>query len=299
LVIKFEVRPNEKGDEEMQCYTRRVPLDYEKAGLSRPGKEAGLKVYLPDTIPGSINEPLRPLVVLCPGGGYHFVSPREAEPVALQFLAANIAVVELTYSVKPALFPVSLFELASTVRWVRENAADLESNPSRIVVCGFSAGGHLSASLCVYWNSEFLCGGLGCNAEAVKPDGAVLCYPVIGGEKAIRHQGSLENLYGQGFSAEDEQAFSLEKHAGPHCPPAFIWHTAADGAVPVENSLVFASALSRHKVPFELHVFPRGAHGLSLANRSVGIEEIPEMAELRRWPNLAVDWIKSIAGFNR
>ncbi|MDR1903562.1 MAG: alpha/beta hydrolase [Treponema sp.] len=278
----------------MQCYTREVPLDYEKAGLFRPGKEAGLKVYLPDIIPGSINTPERPLVVLCPGGGYHFVSPREAEPVALQFLAANIAVVELTYSVKPALFPVSLFELAATVRWARENAAGLGVSPSRIIVCGFSAGGHLTASLCVYWNGGLLCKGLGCTAEAFKPDGAVLCYPVISGEKAIRHQGSLENLYGQDFSAEDEHAFSLEKHAGPHCPPAFIWHTATDEAVPVENSLAFAAALSRHKAPFELHVFPQGAHGLSLANRSVGIEESPEMAGLRHWPELAVDWIKGL-----
>ncbi|MDR2095394.1 MAG: alpha/beta hydrolase [Treponema sp.] len=278
----------------MLCYTRGVPLDYEKAGLPKPEKEAEIKVYLPDLIPGAIQEPRRPLVVLCPGGGYHFVSPREAEPVALQFLAANIAVVKLTYSVKPALFPVSLFELASTVRWARENAAGLESNPSRIIVCGFSAGGHLSASLCVYWNSEFLCGGLGGNAQAFKPDGAVLCYPVISGEKAVRHQGSLENLYGRDFSAEDEYAFSLEKHAGPHCPPAFIWHTATDDAVPVENSLAFAAALSRHKTPFELHVFPQGAHGLSLATHSVGIEESPETAGLRRWPQLAIDWIKRI-----
>jgi acetyl esterase/lipase len=278
----------------MQCYTREVPLDYEKAGLLKPEKRAEVKVYLPDIIPDSINDPQRPLIVLCPGGGYHFVSPREGEPVALQFLAANIAVVELAYSVKPALFPVSLFELAATVRWARENAAGLEVNPSRIIVCGFSAGGHLSASLCVYWNGEFLCRGLGCKAETFKPDGALLCYPVISGEKGIRHQGSLENLYGASFTPEDEAAFSLEKHAGPHCPPTFIWHTAADGAVPVENSLVFASALSRHKAPFELHVFPQGAHGLSLANRSVGIEESPEMAKVRRWPKLAIDWIKRI-----
>jgi acetyl esterase/lipase len=278
----------------MQHYTRDVPLDYEKAGLTAPKEKARLKVYAPDVIPGSITEPGRPVVLLCPGGGYHFVSPREGEPVALRFLAADIAVVELSYSVKPSLFPVSLFEAASTIRWIRENASDLEVNPSRIIVCGFSAGAHLAASMCVYWNRECIAKALNCESAALAPNGAVLCYPVISGEQSIRHQGSLENLYGQNFTAEDELAFSLEKQTGPHCPPVFLWHTAEDQSVPVENSLVFASALSKYKVPFELHVYPKGAHGLSISTPSVGIAETAENAALRQWPALAIDWIKRL-----
>jgi acetyl esterase/lipase len=285
----------------MRCFTQEVPLSYAAAGLALPTKSVQLTLYLPDMLERPAGARPRPLVVLCPGGGYTFVSPREGEPVALRFLAADIAVAELDYSVAPARFPTALFELAATVRFAREHAAELAIDPNRIIVSGFSAGGHLAASLCVYWNQAFLAQGLAHNdaeraearlASLYRPDGAVLCYPVISGAKGVGHEGSIESLYGKDFGEAERQAFSLEQQVGPHCPPAFLWHTAADKSVPPENSLRYAMALSASHVPFELHVYPTGSHGLSLATEAVGVEETPALASLRSWMDLAIAWVR-------
>ena len=129
--------------------------------------------------------------------------------------------------------------------------------------CGFSAGGHLAATLGVHWRT------LGLN----RPDGLILCYPVITAEPELCNAESIENITG----ADRRDFFSLEKHVTPDTPPAFLWHTAADRDVPVENSLLFATAMKRAGVPFELHVYPFGEHGLSLANAEV---EQPEKGRL-------------------
>ncbi|MDR1948863.1 MAG: alpha/beta hydrolase [Spirochaetaceae bacterium] len=275
----------------MQYYSRDIPLDYAAAGLVPPEKQSKITLYNPDNVSEAVPR-RRAVVVLCPGGGYSFVAPREGEPIALQYLAADIAVVELTYAVYPSRFPVALFELAATVRWIRENAEALQIDPARVIVSGFSAGGHLAASLCVYWNQDFLARGLGCGGPAIQPNGAILCYAVISGEQGIGHRGSLEALYGAGYTQDQERAFSLEKQVGPHCPPTFLWHTAADTVVPAANSLCYAEALGGYGIPFELHIYPWGEHGLSLATAAVDIPETPQTNSLRLWPSLAIEWIK-------
>jgi acetyl esterase/lipase len=146
----------------------------------------------------------------------------------------------------------------------------------------------------VYWTRDFLSRGLGCDPEAIRPNGSILCYAVISGNQEIYHGGSIKSLFGPEYTQEDELLFSLEKQVGPHCPPAFLWHTAGDSSVPVANSLRYAEALSRHKIPFELHVYPYGAHGLSLATPAVGIAEVPETNSLRQWPALAIEWIRQM-----
>jgi len=275
----------------MKYEERPVPLDYAKADLALPQTKSAIKLSIPDFMEDT---PLykRPLLVLCPGGGYRFVSPREGEPIALQFLAADMAVLEIDYAVSPDKYPVALFELAASIRWARQNATEWGIDTDKIILCGFSAGGHLAGSLCVYWNAEFLSRALGCDAALLKPNGAILCYSVTSGDKAIYHGGSVDTLYGPDRSPAEDLAFSLDKHVGPHCPPTFLWHTSADTLVPVENSLFYAAALSQHKVPFELHVYPTGHHGLSLATPAVGIAETPEYGSLRGWPQLAIEWIR-------
>ncbi len=134
-----------------------------------------------------------------------------------------------------------------------------------MIVCGFSAGGHLSASLGVFWDREFVWEALGLTGEKVRPDGLILAYPVISsGEFA--HRGSFEHLTGRSGETKGEELLSLERQAGPQTPPVFMWHTAADGTVPVENSLLFAMALRKAGVSLELHIFPEGRHGLALAS---------------------------------
>ena len=210
----------------------------------------------------------RPLILLCPGGGYTRTSDREAEPMALKFLAMGYHAAVLRYSCAPAEYPTSLKELAYSIKFLREHAKEWHIDPHKIVVEGCSAGGHLAASLGVFWDEDFLAESQGLSAsehELLRPDGLLLCYPVItSGEFA--HRGSFENLLG---SRQEElgEKLSLEKQVTSKVPKTFIWHTFADQSVPVENSLLFVSALRRAGVPTEFHMYEKGAHGLALADK--------------------------------
>lgn len=266
---------------------------------SLPG--AKLTVYIQeDSVEIDIAD--RPLVLVCPGGAYAFTSDREADPLALQFLAMGCHAAVLRYSCAPAVFPTALSELAYSVAVIREHAKEWHVNPSRIILLGCSAGGHLAASLGVFWNREFLAKALGrepSESGRWKPDGMILCYPVItSGEFA--HRGSFENLIGERekeisemLSAPAREGLSLERQVSSHTPPAFLWHTYTDDAVPVENSLLFVSAMRRAEVSAELHIYPLGCHGLSLANRltrnqdGYGVQE-----ECASWISLVRTWIE-------
>jgi acetyl esterase/lipase len=253
-------------------------------------------------------------VIICPGGAYRFLSPREAEPVARRFLEKNWRPYILRYSVGKNLGTAPLREAAEAVRLVREqDAAAGRKRP--VVLCGFSAGGHLAASLGVHWNNAAVFPGAASRVPQ-RPDGLVLAYPVISAG-AFAHRESIERLTGTaspaaaagGISPDGTAAgggqpgggdfFSLEKHAGPDTPPAFIWHTAADKSVPVQNSLLFAEALARCGVPVELHIFPRGVHGLSLATPEVDEPEAGRLsdAHVARWFELCVEWLDSLQAF--
>ena len=245
----------------------------------------------------------RPLVLVCPGGGYEFTSDREAEALALQFLAMGYHSAVLRYSVAPAVFPTALSELAYSVRLIREHGEEWHVNPDQIIVLGCSAGGHLVASLGVFWNRDFLAKALkaeGADHKLWRPDGMILCYPVItSGEFA--HRGSIDSLMGdrekeisEMLGAPALNAFSLETQVSGDTPPAFLWHTFTDDAVPVENSLMFVSALRRAGVSAELHIYPVGGHGLSLANRlTQGAGGSAVQKECQSWINLAHTWIES------
>lgn len=238
---------------------------------------------------------LRPAVIICPGGGYGFVSQREDQPIAMAYSAAGFQSFVLHYHVEPEVFPLSLMELARSIAWVREHAAELSVDPEQIFVCGFSAGGHLACSLGMFWNRPFLYEPLGLSGEMLRPAGMVLSYPVISsGEMA--HQGSFINLLGDRKDDEEmRRLVSLELQAGPHTPPAFIWHTWEDQSVPVENSLLLAMALKKAGISTELHIFPRGKHGLSLANMETSNEEgdclVPEC---QCWMPRSVEWIRNL-----
>ena len=217
----------------------------------------------------------RPLVLVCPGGAYAYTSEREADPLAAQFLAMGYHAAVLRYSCAPAVYPTALTELAYSLALIRRNGEDWYVNPEQIIVLGCSAGGHLAASMGVFWKEEFLAGALGIRKEEqklIRPDGMILCYPVItSGEFA--HRGSFQNLLGA-RQEELSAKMSLENQVDKDTPPAFIWHTYEDGAVPVENSLLFVTALRRAGVPAEFHMYPKGSHGLALANRLTQNQEI-------------------------
>lgn len=246
----------------------------------------------------------RPLVLICPGGAYAYTSEREGEALAMQFLAMGCHAAVLKYSCAPARYPVALTELASAVKLIREHETDWHVEPKGLIVLGCSAGGHLAASLGTLWNEEFLAEAVDMSGEEqgrLRPDGMILCYPVItAGEFA--HRGSFENLLGPEEGAigrlEDGSSLlsglSLENRVTEETPPAFIWHTFTDGSVPVENSLFLVSALRRADVATEFHMYPAGGHGLSLANRlTQNREGTAAQKECTSWIELARTWIES------
>ncbi len=237
----------------------------------------------------------RPLMLICPGGGYNHVSDREGEPLAMRFLAMGMHVAVLRYSVTPAVYPTQLLELAQAMKLIHEYAAEWNVEEEKIFVLGCSAGGHLAASLGVNWEKEWLATRSGVKAEWLRPAGMVLCYPVItSGEYA--HRGSFNMLMKGQESDELLEELSLEKQVSKDTPATFIWHTASDASVPVENSLMFASELHKYGVEVELHMYPVGKHGLSTADflsqnsDGTGIQD-----ECTSWLPLVQTWLKNRA----
>ena len=157
-------------------------------------------------------------------------------------------------------------ELSLAVAYVRSHAQEWNIDPNRIAVCGFSAGGHLAASLGVFWKEAFVQRFLGLDRDENQPNALILSYPVISGRPDLVHAGSRRNLLGDYPDPEQLALFSLEDHVSDSTPPTFLWHTASDSGVPAGNSLVFAQALAQREISYELHIYPRGEHGLSLAN---------------------------------
>lgn len=248
--------------------------------------DARLICYIPDNSREIEPARRRRAVIICPGGSYMKTSDREAEPVALKLLATDTAAFVLRYSVAPRRFPAALAELAQSVLYIRENAEQFCVDADNILVMGFSAGGHLAASLGIM--PEEL-EKLGYDADEVRPGGMILGYPVVtSGEYG--HQGSFESLLGEQMMNQ-RSAFSLEKRVSEKTPPAFIWHTFADSTVPVENSLMLAAAMSRSNVPCELHVYLAGKHGLSLGTKVTAKNDTYIERDLQSWFYLLEIWL--------
>lgn len=231
--------------------------------LGEGGKNPIVDMYLPYNLKemGRQDEK-RPSMVVCPGGGYHFCSEREAEPIALKFLDMGFNVFVLYYSVAPNRYPTQLIEVAALFDFINKNAEKFNCDTDRIGIIGFSAGGHLAAHYSNLWDDDIIKSRF---VGTYRPAASVLCYPVISTRNA--HRGSFENLIGHFPETEDEiNRFSCEKLVGKQTPPTFLFHTAPDSYVPVENSLYYAEALSLSKIPFELHIYPFGEHGVSTAD---------------------------------
>ena len=221
----------------------------------------------------------RPALVVVPGGGYGMCSKREAEPIATEFLTRGFQVFVLTYLCAPqgVRYPEQLFELSAAVDYVKKHADEFNVNPDEVFAIGFSAGGHLTANLAVDCETVSKTVGVQLNC---KPTAVGLCYPVISQKHG--HQGSYNNLL-QGYTEAEKtellKKLNLDEVVTEHTPPAFIWATATDGAVPADNALRYALALDKKGVSYELHIYPDGWHGLSTGSLeinapSVGLERI-------------------------
>lgn len=235
----------------------------------------------------------RGAVLICPGGGYEFTSPREAEPIAIQFNAAGFHAFVLHYSVAPRRHPQPLRDVSRAMCLIREKANRWNLEPDKIAVCGFSAGGHLAASLGVHWENPCLENVPGITIGLNRPNALILSYPVIS-SGPYAHRGSFNNLLGDNSDESLLKEMSLENHINPNTPPSFIWHTFADESVPVENSLLFAQGLRQMNIPFELHIYPEGGHGLSLATPETEEKGRGSDLHIATWIDLCRQWLTNV-----
>lgn len=239
----------------------------------------------------------RPAVLVFPGGGYARTSDREADPIALAFLAQGFHAFVLRYSVGlDARFPNSLRDASRAIKMIRERAEEWGIAPDQIAVCGFSAGGHLAASLGTLWNDPEVMKAVGVAEGENRPNALILGYPVI---SALNHSDKdWFKVVTEGYPREEIIArLSCERNVGPQTPPTFLFHTYDDNVVPVENSLLFAQALAQADIPFEMHIFQRGVHGISLANiLSTSGSASQVDADAEKWFSLATAWLWRLFG---
>ncbi|MEK4509853.1 prolyl oligopeptidase family serine peptidase [Paenibacillus sp. FSL K6-2524] len=211
----------------------------------------------------------RPFILVLPGGGYHHLAYHEGEPVAKWLNSLGIHAGVLKYQVGDFDASSQLTDVEDALKWIRQAPKDWCVISQQVGLVGFSAGGHLAATVATKGNE--------------KPDLLLLSYPVISFQDPYAHEGSRWHFLGEAPSAEATHAFSAHEQVTSQTPPTLMWTTADDASVPVENSLLFASALSAKKIPFELHVFEAGRHGLGLAD---------ENPHCQQWVRLATNWLK-------
>ncbi len=228
------------------------------------GAAATLQQLIPDFVKVVAPRRTRPAILIIPGGGYNHVSEREAEPIALHFCSRGYAAFILRYSCKPLGFPVALREAAVAMRYIRGNAQALGIDPQMVGAMGFSAGGHLCGCLGTMFDAPEVADIA--PPQILRPDALGLCYPV-----AVSWGNTHENSF-RILAGEDEALWdrlSLDHRVRPDMPPVFLWHTRPDTDVPVRNSLILASAMEEAGVPFTMHIYHRGPHGLATADALV------------------------------
>lgn len=228
---------------------------------------------------------LRGAVVVCPGGGYGVRAPHEAGPIAARFNEAGYHAFVLHYRVAPNRHPAPLCDASRALRMIRRRAAEWRVASDHVAILGFSAGGHLAATAGTHHAREWLREGPAWAPYSNRPDALILCYAVITSSGPACHRGCYVNLLGPEASQAQCDDLSPEKHVAPDTPPAFVWHTAEDKGVLPANSILFTQALERLGIPYELHIFPWGAHGIGLG---------ADVPRAREWPALACDWLAAL-----
>jgi acetyl esterase/lipase len=231
-------------------------------------------------------------VVVCPGGGYGVVAAdHEGKQVAEWLNGIGVTAFVLQYRLGPRYHhPAPLQDAQRAIRLVRSKASELGIDAARVGILGFSAGGHLTSTAGTHFDAGRAGDADPIERESSRPDFMVLAYPVISLVAPYTHKGSLENLLGKDPDPKLRESLSNELQVTKDTPPTFLFHTADDSGVPVENSTVFFAALKKAGVPTEMHIFAKGPHGVGLA---------PKDPALSTWPSLCAAWMKGLGVLDR
>ena len=224
-------------------------------------------------------------IVVCPGGGYRNLAiDHEGDQVARWLNSLGVSAFVLKYRLGPKYHhPVELGDAQRAIRMVRSKAAEYRVSPDRIGIMGFSAGGHLASTAGTHFDAGNASAADPVDRLGSRPDFLVLGYPVISFTTPYTHKGSLLNLLGENPDPKLVENLSNELQVTAQTPPTFLFHTNADTAVPVENSVLFYLALRKAGVPAEMHIYEHGPHGVGLA---------PLDEALSSWPARLADWLR-------
>ena len=225
-------------------------------------------------------------VIICPGGGYAGLAMQhEGHDIAKWLNTMGVTGIVLEYRMSRGGYshPIPLLDVQRAIRTIRLRSKELQLDPKRIGVMGFSAGGHLASTAGTHFdegdpNAQDPIDSVGC-----RPDFMILCYPVIAFDEPYTHKGSQYNLIGRNASKDLIVSLSNEKQVTKNTPPTFLFHTDEDRGVPPQNSIAFYLALKKAKVPAELHIYKKGGHGRGLAQNIAGTKE---------WPNACRNWLQ-------
>lgn len=236
----------------------------------------------PSITPFLSGERGRGAVIVCPGGGYAMKAEHERFPIAEAINRCGVNAFTLDYRVAPYRHPAPLLDAQRAIRLVRARAEEFGVDPDHIAILGFSAGGHLCCMAATHYDAGDPDAADPVERVSCRPDGFIPCY-AVSGFKSFPHVGSMANLTGKGaLSLEEARYFSAEYNVTGDTPPAFLWHTGRDAAVPVELSIRLAQALLDRGVPCALHIFPFGEHGIGLGEGN---------PQARDWPDLMNTWL--------
>jgi acetyl esterase/lipase len=227
-------------------------------------------------------------MVICPGGAYAHLAPHEGNDYALWLNQHGVTCFVLKYRLgsNGYHYPAEFQDGTRAMRWVRAHADDYKIDPHRVGIMGSSAGGHMASMLVTHFDSGDTNSTDEIERQSSRPDIGILCYPVITmGEFA--HQGSKDNLLGKKPSRKLVKLLSSELQVKTNTPPCFIWGTYEDKTVPIENELMFAAALRKNHVPFDLHIYQKGGHGMGLGDRK------PPFAHPHPWTGDCLFWLKA------
>ena len=227
-------------------------------------------------------------MVICPGGGYSHLAPHEGNDYALWLNQHGISCFVLKYRLGSSgyHYPLEFEDVTRAMRWTRAHAADYKIDLDRIGIMGSSAGGHLATMLLTHFDSGNAKSDDPIERQSSRPALGILCYPVITMAGDYTHIGSRENLLGKHPPTKLEKLTSTQLQVTPNTPPCFIWSTYEDKTVPMENTLMFAEALRKNHVPFDLHVYQNGGHGM-------GLKDKPPFPHPHPWADDCLFWLKA------